>query len=261
LESTTIDNKFVYRLEQCQSCQIRYRYPCESVEEIHRYYQREYNQPGLTTDLPTPSRLQQLVETNFAGSGKDFNQAVAVLRDLGLRVGARILDYGANWGYCTAQLQNAGFAAEGYEISKPRAEFAKRLGVWLVTDLGHLKPGFDAIYSSHVLEHMTNPLAALREQLDLTREGGFIIAHTPNGSEAFRQANFSQFHRMWGLPHPVLLTDEFITANMSMYPCFIAESTNRGNSPELSKWNQKESLIGSIAHQSELLIIIHKTKK
>jgi 2-polyprenyl-3-methyl-5-hydroxy-6-metoxy-1,4-benzoquinol methylase len=255
-ESVTIDHKLVYRLEQCRGCRIRYRYPYERAEEMCQYYQDEYNEPGLTTEQPTPDQLRHLTESNFAGSEKDFSQVVAILHDLGLRRRARVLDFGANWGYCTFQLRRAGFDAEGYEISKPRAEFARKLGVHVMTDLGQVGTGYDAVYSSHVLEHMSNPLDALRAQLRLTREGGFVIAHTPNGSEAFMRANFSQLHRLWGLPHPVLLNDHFITTNLSMYPCFIAESFNRGNAPELTRWDQRESLVGDLAHQPELLIII-----
>src|SRR4051812_36149305 len=66
-KSSTIDRKWVYRLEQCRRGHIRYRFPYERAEEMRRYYQGEYKQAGLTTDLPTPEALRELVEADFAG--------------------------------------------------------------------------------------------------------------------------------------------------------------------------------------------------
>jgi 2-polyprenyl-3-methyl-5-hydroxy-6-metoxy-1,4-benzoquinol methylase len=259
LDSTTVDRKLVYRLERCKQCLILYRFPYETPEQMHRFYQGEYTQAGLTTDLPSAEKLRQLLKRSFAGSEKDFSQLPSLLRDLGLTEGARILDYGANWGYCTFQLRQAGFAAEGYEISTERAAFAAKLGVSVATKLACLAPGFDAVYSGHVLQHTPNPLATLREHLSLTRPGGFVIAHTPNGSNAFQKARFSSFHRFWGLPHPVLLTDAFIAANLGDYPYFIAATNNCARAPEVAEWDQRQQWIGDLAHQPELLIILRNT--
>ena len=52
------------------------------------------------------------------------------------------------------------------------------------TTLPATASSFDVVYSSHVLEHLPNPLASLQEQLRQTKEGGFVIAHTPSGCEA-----------------------------------------------------------------------------
>ena len=46
--------------------------------------------------------------------------------------------------------------------------------------------------------------------------------HTPNGSEACRAAQPALFHNLWGLPHPMLLSDDFVAATLSAYPCLIA---------------------------------------
>src|SRR5207248_1876617 len=128
-DSQTIDRKLVYRLEACARCAIRFRYPTDSAAEMRRYYEHDYRQKGLTTDLPEPRVLERLLATNFAGTSKDFRPLVQLLRDLGVPAGARVLDYGASWGYCAYQLRRAGFAAAAYEISRPRAEFGRRLGV------------------------------------------------------------------------------------------------------------------------------------
>jgi hypothetical protein len=253
-DSTAVDRKLVYTLEQCQRCRIRYRFPYESAEEMHRYYQDEYQEEGLT-DLPAPHEIEELVARNFAGGREDFSRVIDLLGVLGLEKGARVLDYGANWGYGTFQLRRAGFAAEGYEISRPRARFGKRLGIEIAEDLAFVPKGFDGVYSSHVLEHTPNPLEALRGQLGLTRDGGFVIAHTPNGSEAFRRADFRAFHRLWGLPHPVLLSGDFIRAALGAYPCFVSSDAG-----QVRGWGRRDDFVGDLTGPELLIVICNRPK-
>lgn len=57
-------------------------------------------------------------------------------------------------------------------------------------DLNHLsryfKPEtFDAINSSHSLEHVHNPTIVLREWLTLVKPGGYIVAEVPDVGESF----------------------------------------------------------------------------
>jgi hypothetical protein len=219
------------------------------------FYQSEYFEPGLTTDLPSDSELQQLLGKGFRGSPKDFSGGIALLRDLGLNANARLLDYGANWGYTTWQLRRAGFMAEAFEISQPRAKFAQKLGIQVTTRVADLRPPFDAIYSGHVLEHTSNPLATIRQQLDWLGDGGMVIAHTPNGSAARRAADGKGFHSNWGQVHPFLLTGDFITNNFARLPFFVSTSGDLG---AIRAWDKHSSNVGDLSG-SVLLIIIRKT--
>jgi SAM-dependent methyltransferase len=48
-------------------------------------------------------------------------------------------------------------------------------------DLGHLPSnGYDAVLSSHVLEHLANPIGALREWLRVLRPGGHLLTVLPH---------------------------------------------------------------------------------
>src|SRR5206468_4137292 len=126
------------------------------------------------------------------------------------------------WGYGTWQLRQAGFNAEGFEISQPRAEYAAGLGIQLWTSEERVSGLFSAIYSGHVLEHVVNPLSVLRKQIASTAPGSFVIAHTPNGSEQRRLADRLGFRHNWGQVHPFLVTDEFIAKNFDMAPFFVS---------------------------------------
>ncbi len=252
--SRSVDRKFFYTLECCGNCQILYRYPFDSPERMWRFYQQEYSQGGLTTELPTQAELKRLLKENFLGTSKDFSQVIAILKALDLAPGARLLDYGANWGYGTVQLQKAGYRTEAFEISKPRAEFGRNLGLEIQTDLAKIQGPFDGIYSGHVLEHVPNPLASLQQQLDLVLPGGFIIAHTPNGSQERISCSFPSFHKHWGKVHPVLLGAEFIQRNFSGHPCYLSSGNDL---TALQKWSQAKSSTGDL-DGAEILIIVKK---
>lgn len=249
-----IDKKFIFTLRKCQSCKILYRYPYESYSQLYEFYQNRYRQGGLTTDLPSHKTLDEFKRSNFAGTSKDVSQIIEIMRRLGIKEGDRVLDYGANWGYGVFQFCKAGFNAEGFEISLPRARFGDRLGVLIHTDLSKINDTFDIIYSGHVLEHILNPMAAIHRQLKLLKNGGYLIISTPNGSEARRKADFNGFHLHWGRVHPVLITDEFIYTNFSKYPYFLS---SKKSITEISQWNQEEPYTGSLI-AAELLIIIKK---
>jgi 2-polyprenyl-3-methyl-5-hydroxy-6-metoxy-1,4-benzoquinol methylase len=253
--SRRVDRKFFYTLEKCEHCQILYRYPYDSPEEMRQYYQRQYSQAGLTTDLPTEADLQRLLEQNFRDTSKDFSRVIAVLKSLRIAPGARLLDYGANWGYGAVQLKRAGYHTEAYEISKPRAGFGRMLGFEIQTDFAKIQGPFDAIYSGHVLEHVPNPLAVLCQQLDWVRPGGFVIAHTPNGSQERIQRSFASFHRHWGKVHPVLLGAEFVQRNFFRHPCYLCTASDL---TALQKWSQDAISMGRLDGE-EILIILRKS--
>jgi len=134
LASKRLDRKGFHELRHCNNCELMYRWPYETQKEMARFYQNTYQQTGLTTDLPDPASLTNLLATSFRGSSKDFFRVINLLKTLSVPAGARILDYGANWGYGVWQLRQAGFSAIGYELSKPRAAYSANLGVEVITD-------------------------------------------------------------------------------------------------------------------------------
>ncbi|MCC6475357.1 MAG: methyltransferase domain-containing protein, partial [Burkholderiales bacterium] len=201
-----VDRKFFHSLLECQGCGILYRYPSETQAQMDDYFQTDFDFPDLTTQLPPEPELSRLLETNFADTVKNASRVVALLAGLGLGPGARLLDYGASWGYQTYQFKKARFEVESFEISKPRAALGKKIGLHIESDIGRIGTGFDAVYSGHVLQHINDPLSVLRWMVSRCRPGGFVLAFTPNGSAEHRAGNFGQLHAHWGLMHPVLLT-------------------------------------------------------
>ena len=170
-------------LRKCSRCHLMYRWPKDTASRNWQFYQRAYKQSGITTDLPDEEEIMRLRATRFAGTDRDFVLHIAVLK--ALCPAERVLDFGCSWGYGTFQLKQAGYDVLGFEISKPRADFGRHhLGVEIIDDLSALEmlpdAGFDAIYASHVLEHLTSLREPFALFSRLLKPGGVLFIMVPN---------------------------------------------------------------------------------
>lgn len=251
--TTKIDQKLSYSLRSCEQCKLLFRYPYETSAEMDAFYQDSYDEAGLTTELPDDQQLAQLIATNFRGSDKDFSHLPLWLEALNVHAESQVLDYGANWGYCAYQLQQAGYKnVTSYEIARSRAKFGLKLGVEIRTSLSAAPGTFDVVYSSHVLEHVPDPLDTIREQIRLVRPGGYVIARTPNGCGELRKADPSLAHSRWGRVHPVLLNDAFLLQNFGEKAIYMASKiTPQG----LREWNGNGLMRGPLT-EDELCFVI-----
>jgi len=206
-----VDRKWIVTtLRRCPKCCLLYRAPTTPAKQQSEFYQRQYSQ-GFTTDLPSKEKLRDLMEGGFVGTERDYSRYLKLLFGLGIKKGSRILEYGCSWGYGAWQLKQAGFRVTAFEISQPRCRYAReKLAVEAVEELSGAEGGFDASFSSHVLEHVDNVETALERQMGLLRPGGWLVGVTPNGSLSYRKEHAANFHRLWGLVHPQLLTNEFL---------------------------------------------------
>jgi Methyltransferase domain len=248
-----IDRKFFYMLLRCAGCDLLYRFPGENTEKTSEFYEEGYAEQGFAAEFPSDEALHNLLATAFKGiPNRDSSYHIEILRALRLAAGCRLLDFGANWGYRTWQFRKAGFTADGYELSRSRAAYGRKLGIEIYTDISRLEPVYDAIYSCHVLEHIPDPLFSLNQQLSLVREQGLVIAHTPNGSASYRQRHPRAFHFVWGQVHPVLLSDNFIARAFRNRP-FLITSDDRPE--EIQKWDHQSQIIGDCSGSGLFLAI------
>jgi 2-polyprenyl-3-methyl-5-hydroxy-6-metoxy-1,4-benzoquinol methylase len=199
----------VTALRRCRYCRILYRTPIDEPDLNHAFYQETYSS-GFTTDCPTAEALGELKTQNFHGTAKDFAGYISLLEALGVGRGQRLLDFGASWGYGVWQLNQAGFDASGFEISRPRAQYAREMvGVNVVERLEDLQGTFDAVFACHVLEHVPRPSEVLQLLPKLLKPGGIFVALTPNGCRESMTKDPARYHRGWGQVHPFYIDREF----------------------------------------------------
>jgi 2-polyprenyl-3-methyl-5-hydroxy-6-metoxy-1,4-benzoquinol methylase len=234
-----VDKKFFHRLMACANCELRYRYPLETPAQMARFYQSDYQTNDMATELPDAKVVQRLLQDGVAHSAYDRSWNMRVLKQLGLRPGAKVLDFGTSWGYFTLQLKQSGFDASGFEISVPRANFAKNLQIDVHSDESEIarsaaEHGFDIVSSTHVIEHVPRPLEKLTEQLSWVKVGGTVVASTPNGSAAAQAKSGKSFSLGWGKVHPVLLSAESVARRFPNIPLLITSDDSAEN---LALWD------------------------
>jgi 2-polyprenyl-3-methyl-5-hydroxy-6-metoxy-1,4-benzoquinol methylase len=201
----------VTALRECRNCFLRFRTPKDEPSKVERFYVDEEYKQGFTTDLPSDAELQHMLANGFAGTEKAFDFRIEAMRAAGLDRGARVLDFGSSWGYGSWQMRQAGFEVLSYEIGRDRARYAKeKLGCTVVTDLRTLDGTVDCFFSSHVIEHLPSPNILFDEAQKLLRPGGILITYCPNGAPERERKHFDDYHRNWGMVHPLMLTPAFL---------------------------------------------------
>ncbi len=207
----------VSTLRRCESCALLFRAPTDDPVFIHKFYQSEYSQ-GFTTDMPDEKELQLLLENAFRGTEKDYTAYLEVLHALTPPEYVRLLDFGCSWGYGSWQLKNAGYSVDSYEISMPRALFARQqLGLHVYTDITQISDKYDVIFMSHVLEHLPSVRKAIEFVMIHLKDGGLFICFTPNGSEQYRKENPYRWMRAWSMVHPNMLDSMFYAREFMVY--------------------------------------------
>ena len=163
-----------------------------------------------TFPLPSPDTLRALYDTGYyagpAAARFRSRAAESVVRFFRWRRaamlrrrmhdvrGRRILDVGCGRGDTLAWLQRWGADVYGTQVSTTAAQVARehvghdRIFVGDLADAGYPDASFDCVTLWHVLEHVPDPLALLKEVRRILRPDGFVYIEVPNaGGWAARQ--------------------------------------------------------------------------
>lgn len=117
---------------------------------------------------------------SYLYSSKEYYDARAKLAYLkyfkGVSKSSKVLEFGCGLGQNIYLIPNAW----GYDISKFSLNFAKSKGINATDNLKKIKDSsFDVVISCHVLEHLENPLEALKLMKQKLKKGGKLILVLP----------------------------------------------------------------------------------
>jgi SAM-dependent methyltransferase len=212
---------------------------------------------GFVSPLPTSQDTPAVYDDQYAGEylkgvmhSPAFAQARALALERALRqrvpeicdkAGRKALDIGCGSGRFLAALRSAGWQTLGVEMSARLASFAReRLGLEVVQAdflaLGAVERQ-DMITMFHIIEHLVDPLAALRTARDLLEPGGVLFVETPNWESigaVLRGAKWSHFippeHIVYYGPRAIRRLGEscgFETVMCRTTTPYVIESTRR----------------------------------
>jgi|YNPNPStandDraft_1061719.scaffolds.fasta_scaffold56234_1 ubiquinone/menaquinone biosynthesis C-methylase UbiE len=165
-----------FRLVQCLKCGLVYLNPRPSRSELPLLYPDHYDQFNFA--IHKYSFLSRL--DHEYGLRK---RCKAVLR---YRKFGRLLDVGCATGdFLNAMRQYQGWEVYGVEINESASEYARRqLGLMVKTgtleDVDYPESYFDVVTLWHVLEHIYDPLSALKKIHRLLKPDGLLVFTTPN---------------------------------------------------------------------------------
>jgi SAM-dependent methyltransferase len=112
--------------------------------------------------------------------------------------GGNIVDVGCGAGDYLATMKHLGWRTLGIEPDPISAEIAKGLGLEIKTGTltdAHLPDSFyDLITMRHVVEHLHDPVAVIKESFRILKNGGKLVLVTPNNRSlahtTFRECYF-----------------------------------------------------------------------
>jgi SAM-dependent methyltransferase len=250
---------WVLQLRTCKSCGLMFRWPKETPGFSEKFYQETYSEGTYTTELPDPETLQEFVANNFVGSPKNFADQIGVLKEF-LPQG-RVLDFGCSWGYGVYQLQQAGYDAFGFEISRPRAEHGRRqLEVEILDSLKELNDlpsqSVDGIFASHVLEHLVSLKETFTLFARILKPSGVVIIMVPNaGGKQARELSVA-WPPLINEKHTLALDGKFFEKNLSPFGFKVLTLSDPYRTSEIrNAVNQNSSLS---AEGEELMVIGHR---
>ncbi len=216
----TARKHLILQLRSCKSCGLMFRWPKETPGFSEKFYQDTYQEVLFRTKLPEPATLQQFIANNFAGSPMDFAPQISVLKEFLPR--GRVLDFGCSWGYGVYQLQQAGYDALGFEISRPRAERGRRqLGVEILDDPNDLQNlpsrSIDGIFASHVFEHLLSLKEIFALFARIVKPGGVVAIMVPNGGGQLARELGVGWSPLINEKHTLALDGKFFENNLSPF--------------------------------------------
>ena len=173
-----------YTIVRCRHCSLMRTTPRPTADTIGFYYPDTYG-PYVTTRVSeqrepvaprTPGRLVRLWPALF----EPKTHAMPPMQP------GRALEIGCGSGSFMHQLAGQGWSVEGVEFSPTAAQAARDLGYHVCSGSLETAPPpaepLDLVVGWMVLEHLHEPVAALRKLASWSKPGAYLVASVPDAS-------------------------------------------------------------------------------
>ena len=194
---------------RCLDCRIIFQNPRPDQATLldrysDAYYEYERENEAQFFDLMKRS----LIDISFENLTRDFQDERRTFLDIGCATGILI-----------ASLQSQGWRCKGVEVCEPAARFGREKRL---VDVRHAtleqarfgSGGFGVVHCSHLIEHLTDPIAFIAECLRILADDGLLIVTTPN-SAGFQARLFGARWRSAIADHMVLFSKSTLNKLLS----------------------------------------------
>jgi SAM-dependent methyltransferase len=174
----------------CQNCGLFFTNPMPTEADLKDYYSRLYR-------LDYQGAASSPKERHLRKRVTEANHRVEHLLDL-LPRNSRTLDFGCGSGEFVARMLSVGHDAYGFEPGQTYGNYAHaslgdRIQVAGWEDATHDR-SFDLVTCFHVLEHLRDPIRALRQMADWTSPAGLVYVEVPDMVATASVKGFGGFH-------------------------------------------------------------------
>jgi 2-polyprenyl-3-methyl-5-hydroxy-6-metoxy-1,4-benzoquinol methylase len=153
---------------QCCACKVRRRMPAV-IDDYEEDYHSVYVEQGQSIHPHQLSHFSDLMTARL----RQFNQRDVAFLDIGCSTG-RVLKLAATMGFTVTGLDYSKWAVEQCQALGFDVRGGSLLGQWPNDSL------FDVLHCSHVIEHVPDPVAYLKEMHRLMKPGGQLMLAFPN---------------------------------------------------------------------------------
>lgn len=165
-------------LKKCGACGAVFVYPQPTYEELLPDYQEKYFLSGEHLDWGYADYMQ------LEGDIRETSKRRLKVMEKYLK-GGRLLEAGCATGWFLDEARKQGYQVRGVEISDFAARWGREnLGLDIhigpLAEAGYADGEFDAVVLWDVLEHLSDPLAELREINRVLKKGGYLFVSVPD---------------------------------------------------------------------------------
>jgi SAM-dependent methyltransferase len=181
-----------FQMVRCSSCQFIFLNPRPTIESLHYFYQKYL--PEEQSSIESWEKMMKSI----------FRRAANLL--IRYRRNGRLLDVGSGFGFFVAEMKNRGWEAVGVEISQKALDYARNvLGLTVhpgpLEKVGFPDNDFDAVTAFYVIEHLSHPMAFLRECHRVLKPGGLLLLRYPHTTPIKNLLHFFGIkNRLYDLP-------------------------------------------------------------
>ena len=159
-----------------QASGLVYVDPRPDDDAIDDFYRNSYRRFYKSTAVPKWKHT--------ARNARIAGQRITMVQSLA-RKGATVLDVGTGSGELLHVGNRHGYQMQGIEVDQVYAQFGRQsYGVQIINQaLQHAQlpeNHFDVVTCFHVLEHLADPLSALRKIATTLKPGGYLLLEVPN---------------------------------------------------------------------------------